>query len=678
LVRPEVVLCLVLVGGTVVVGPPAEAGQPALSWLAAGDSYSSGEGLPHASGNCAQATPGNGSQAWAFAAYGTLSKEDTLLGQPALVACTGAKTAQFFSPSGSDLGEWSPPDQRFDLVTMTFGGDDIGFAPIIKQCIDLTRLSQVLREIVDDWVPVGTGTSPLPSNSNHTCPSKSVIRQRIAALGSAYPAFLTKVATNAVAPGGNIVLLGYPDLIELPKYWSSRNQHLGSCFGIGTDDATLLRGWAGDLNATLGEAVKRFDAESAGERDNVEAVFVDVNSGGGIISSNDPNLFEPAHGTRHNLCSSDSWLNGITTIDYGNGSFHPKQAGADAQGALAAEVIAKLNWSQLPTPTLAVLSNGTLSLWKDGALSRIGPVSVEGSSGSQVVSAFEWSSDGRYLGFQQGILNSVTSSETVWFDTATRKTVSWPENTEYGSAWAITPGGEEDLQPATSPQSGAELMTFHLDGTTTHQSVPVPPSLFVSGSSAGFVVGPDSLIGDGGGLEMVALNGAVTNLPSLPAVSSESTPYEDQALSPDGKVYIAELGDHTDGCGVGPPSQLFVVDIAAGSVQQVPLPAGPNWRVVSLGFDPDGAIDATMTDCGSIENATVFNISPTGAINFSSTGMLSMTTDTGQVASQPGEAQVQAVDQNPELVSTASGPMTIDGQAVAGTSSNVATIAWAP
>jgi hypothetical protein len=342
----------IVVGSSVFsTGPQAGAAQPALSWLAAGDSYSSGEGLPHATGNCAQATPATGSQAWAFAAYDVLSKEGSPLEQPNLVACTGAKTSQFFSPSGSKPAEWSTPYQRDDLVTMTFGGDNIDFAPIIKQCIDLTRLSQVLRAIVRAWIPIDSGTSPFPSDSNHTCPSNSIVRKRIDALGSVYPAFLTKVATNAVAPGGNIILLGYPEVVELPKYWSSRNQNLGSCFGIGTGDATLLRGWAGDLNATLGVAVKRFDAEPSVQRDNVEATFVDVNSGGGVISSNDPNLFEPAHGTRHNLCSSDSWINGITTIDYTNGSFHPKQPGADAQGALAAEVIGKLNWSRLaPLP----------------------------------------------------------------------------------------------------------------------------------------------------------------------------------------------------------------------------------------------------------------------------------------------------------------------------------------
>jgi len=159
-------------------------------------------------------------------------------------------------------------------------------------------------------------------------------------------------------------VLGYPDLVELPKFWATWEQHVGSCWGIGTGDATELRGLAGDLNATIGAAIKAFDAEPSTERDGVRATFVDVNTANGSTPSNDPNLFEPSSGTRHNLCSADPWLNGGSAIDYGNGSFHPKQEGLDHEGALAAGVIAKLNWTNLAIPEataaaeLASLSGG--------------------------------------------------------------------------------------------------------------------------------------------------------------------------------------------------------------------------------------------------------------------------------------------------------------------------------
>jgi hypothetical protein len=220
-------------------------------------------------------------------------------------------------------------------------------------------LSGLLGQSWDDFLQLGTyqlpsTPGPLPSDPGHTCPKNSIERAVISRLGEHYKPFLNEVANWVVTPGGNIVVLGYPDLIELPKYWPELDQKLGLCLGIGTGDATLLRGWAGDLNATIGQAVSGFDAEPASTRHNVTATFVDVNTGAphspSHIAYDNPNLFEPSSGARHNVCASESWLNGISTIDYGAGSFHSKQQGENAMGALAAEVIRRLDWSHLSSP----------------------------------------------------------------------------------------------------------------------------------------------------------------------------------------------------------------------------------------------------------------------------------------------------------------------------------------
>jgi hypothetical protein len=58
--------------------------------------------------------------------------------------------------------EWAPSMGRFDLATFTFGGDDIGFAPIIEQCIGLTLL--------ETGIDGGVGVPPptlLPSDPGH-------------------------------------------------------------------------------------------------------------------------------------------------------------------------------------------------------------------------------------------------------------------------------------------------------------------------------------------------------------------------------------------------------------------------------------------------------------------------------------------------------------------------------
>lgn len=325
-------------------------GSRLISWLAAGDSYSSGEGLPHAIGPCAQAD-GGASRTWAEVASSDLRSAGSTpryADPPVNAACTGATTGEFLSSSdAAGSPEWNPAMGRFDLVSFTFGGDDIGFVPIIEQCLGLSQLIASGEDAGSAELGIAHSVSPLPTDPGHLCPKSSIIRSRIAQLGASYSAFLDQVANDVVQPGGNIVVLGYPELVELPQLWSSWERDLGICWGIGENDANELRGIAGDLNATIGSAVTAFDNSSATSRDGVHATFVDANSANGSTAPDDPDLFEPSTGARHNLCSADPWINGVSAIDTFNGSFHPKQQGLDHEGALAASVIAHLDWSHL-------------------------------------------------------------------------------------------------------------------------------------------------------------------------------------------------------------------------------------------------------------------------------------------------------------------------------------------
>jgi len=278
-----------------------------------------------------------------------------MLDQPDLVACTGATTEDFIDANdAAGMPEWSPSMGQSDLVTFTFGGDDIGFRSTLEQCLGLSSLVAATENAGAAEAGIPDYVAPLPSDPGHTCPSASIIEGRITALATTYRNLVAEVAQKAVVPGGNIVVLGYPDLIELPKFWAEWEQLIGSCWGIGTGDATELRGLAGDLNATIGQAVSSFDAQPDGEREGVTATFVDVNTANGSTPSDDPNLFEPSSGTRHNLCGAVSWINGGTltaSLSPFNHSFHPNQAGTDNMGALAAKVIRNLNWSGLMAPS---------------------------------------------------------------------------------------------------------------------------------------------------------------------------------------------------------------------------------------------------------------------------------------------------------------------------------------
>ncbi len=205
-------VCIVFAGAwlAIFLPPAASAKSTTLSWLAAGDSYSAGEGLPHATGHCAQATPGSGSEAWPFVAHEDLGNSVPTLASPTFTACTGATTNQFFHSVKIKYylehitlpAEWQPSMGKFDLVTFTFGGNDVGFPGVIQQCVSKPALRL-------------------------SCPSDSLLRGRIANFGQSYKSFLTKVANKAVAPGGNVLVLGYPELIEDPSLWSARSRVLG-------------------------------------------------------------------------------------------------------------------------------------------------------------------------------------------------------------------------------------------------------------------------------------------------------------------------------------------------------------------------------------------------------------------------------------------------------------------
>jgi hypothetical protein len=141
---------------------------------------------------------------------------------PTLVACTGAISDQFFNADGSPYDpEWTPSMHRYNLVTFSFGGDDIGFPSIVKHCaVGLCPPDQAVRQKISllDSTGVYKGSELIPP----------------------YPTFLRHVATSAVTKGGNVVVMGYPEIFEDPSLVPS----VGYCYGFTTGAMATARGWA--------------------------------------------------------------------------------------------------------------------------------------------------------------------------------------------------------------------------------------------------------------------------------------------------------------------------------------------------------------------------------------------------------------------------------------------------
>ena len=399
-----------------------------ISWLAAGNSYSSGQGLAYEVGPCAQAREeGQGELgAWGVEAADLLKGKGNLsleASSPDLVACTSATSANFLSPQGKDPAQWNASDPRYDLVSFTFGGDNVGFADVVDKCLGLDPAGIISgtsiawgAALLGPLVGPATALEAWTADPFVHCQSNAALRGQIRRqLVPAYEKFLRNVADQAVTPGGNIVVLGYPEFVEDPKLWSTVDKDAGLCQGIRPGDAEELRGLAGDLNATIAGAVHSINAEHP---NNVKLTYVDVNTGDPAVGIpyNDQNLFEPSTGARHNLCAAQEWLNGITVQFHGvslpdfHHSFHPNEAGNDAMAALVEQVFPQLDWSHLAaTPTLG-------QLWAPDQLGygKVAPSMIDnGGDPEGIVSNVVWRSWGSAEAIGSGVAEYVGPNQIV-------------------------------------------------------------------------------------------------------------------------------------------------------------------------------------------------------------------------------------------------------------------------
>jgi len=326
-------------------------------------------------------------------------------------------------------------------------------------------------------------------------------------------------------------------------------------------------------------------------------------------------------------------------------------------------------------PALAVLAAGRLTLVQDGARKVIGPVDVKGTAKPMTVTDFQWSASGRYLGWEQTNL-STGRGAIGWYDTVTHRRMSYPTQFQYSEGLSVSSSGLALLVPGADLNSPSTLTTLNVDGHVSRRSVAVPTSDDVVGYSGGFIMGPD--IKSGTRLWRVSLAGAVTKLQALPKPASNGPLYEVTAVSPDGTVFAAELGDHTDGCGIGPASRIFVVNETTRTIKQASLPAGPRWRVQSFVFDPKDTLDATMVDCTqqSTMHTAVLWVSPRGVLTGDKKGALVATAAGSDLAYQAGHIKLGGTEA-PVLEEIASGPLTVNGKPLAGMNS-AATVSWAP
>lgn len=292
-------------------GTPIREVKPRARYVAMGDSYSSGEGnLPYEYGSDSMANACHRSSN----AYPRLVQRTLSLGSTAFVACSGAVSDYIID--SHNLENVEPPQavqlsDETEIVTISLGGNDIGFLDVLQTCI--------------------------ASSAAQTCESAiDTARDKVED-----PDFLSDITDvldgirSLTGPATNVIVLGYPHIF--PEYenisgnctWGTYAQHIlapnkVSNRTITESEIDALREVHDILNNVISAAV--------------------VNTSDSHVDFVDPSvIFED-----HEVCGNYTpWINSISLTlnnsDIASGSYHPNQDGQAALAVVIEAAIANLN-----------------------------------------------------------------------------------------------------------------------------------------------------------------------------------------------------------------------------------------------------------------------------------------------------------------------------------------------
>jgi lysophospholipase L1-like esterase len=262
---------------------PARASSAPIPYTALGDSYSAGEGNDPFDSDCHRALH-------ADSAYPRiLPSLVPYISAPNFHACTGAVTADVWrrpQPERQGQGIQTSYLHRSDrLVTLTIGGNDLRFSPILRECL-----------------------------LSFNCAESDLAGEVEAELAKIQPRLVDvyKQVRSRMSPTGYLVVAGYPRLFSL-----------GPDAGCNPLISPTESAWVDRLidrgNARIAAAVR------SARRRSGNVFYVDV--AGGFAG--------------HELCSSDPWLYTLRLSFHEGrnlvqGSYHPTRKGQAAYaGAIA-------------------------------------------------------------------------------------------------------------------------------------------------------------------------------------------------------------------------------------------------------------------------------------------------------------------------------------------------------
>lgn len=325
-----------------------------VSWIATGDSYSSGEGVNANFGPCAQST-----LAYGPLAAVRLKAQKWNIDPLAFTACTGHYVEDEFNQrEGSDkksLWEWGTTEQgapdKANIITLSFGGNDIGFADFLGACLGIgSRRPSSFSQTIGQPVDQGGDTyclmpkADLEKRMDNLLdpPSSCTDRRKVGENTGHFDCqlllengshgsiidFYVDLVNKHLTSDGTLVVVGYPSMFAPVNEWGWYEQV--ACAGITRGVAQKLFEASEHFDVKLREAVQRANQRLGSKR---------------VRYVSRRQLFRDGS---HELCGTgDDWMNGVAITGHPEdnvhytSSFHPNDKGhsatADAVvGALAA------------------------------------------------------------------------------------------------------------------------------------------------------------------------------------------------------------------------------------------------------------------------------------------------------------------------------------------------------
>ena len=353
-----------------------------IGWFATGDSYSAGVGLLDAESDCVRSE-----NAHAPLVRDQLRQVGWTIAPWTFTPCLGYLVGNLYNETSTDVdgqqkgwrqegslwdeameqleAQGRNEDTPFDLITLSFGGNDIGFGDVIAGCVALSNWSvrckvafEELAQRVDNLAKSDEDLIAESGDEIEHHPGRFVIDEAENKTGSLADFYSYIYERHLAETDGHLLITGYPRLFADSQDWNLDWYDVRRCSGIHRDDADMLNSIAVRLNTTIRTQVREADAG----RNRIHymptlAPFIDNT----LCGDNDPwvnALWDATHACREEE-ESPWWLPDDECVSW-EMAFHPNVAGYSKKADLLVELLTGLPWAtDAPTVTSWVSHIGT-------------------------------------------------------------------------------------------------------------------------------------------------------------------------------------------------------------------------------------------------------------------------------------------------------------------------------